>query len=136
MYGVAPMLATAAALLRLAYPLSAETSAMWKFCAVVSIIGGSNLESLVFRSRISTAVTMLVLTPHMRWHLTQSCCAMTLPYLWPYQRVNRDVVKPDESTAKSTSTDHPAVEALVICKERTMLDHMILTVSNVERSLA
>ena len=29
-----------------------------------------------------------------------------------------------------------AVEALVILKERTMLDHIILTVSNVERSLA
>lgn len=34
------------------------------------------------------------------------------------------------------SNGEKAVEALVIQKERTMLDHIILTVSNVERSLA
>ena len=34
----------------LAYPLSAETSAIWKFFAVVSTIAGSNGESLAFRS--------------------------------------------------------------------------------------
>jgi len=36
----------------------------------------------------------------------------------------------------AVSNGEKAVEALVIQKERTMLDHIILTVSNVERSLA
>ena len=53
---------------------------------------------------ISTAVTMLVLTPHVMWTLTQSYFCLT-PYLWSNHRMNREVANPDESIAKSTSTD-------------------------------
>ena len=57
-----------------AVPLSAETSLTLKFSAVASTRAGSNLVSLASLSRISTAVTILVLTPHIRWTLTHSCC--------------------------------------------------------------
>src|SRR6185437_5485645 len=55
------------------YPLSAETSAIWKLLAVVLTIGAKNGASPACLSPISIAVTMLVFTPHMRWHFTHSC---------------------------------------------------------------
>ena len=50
-------------------------------CAVLWARTGRTMESFVCRPSISTAVTMFVLTPHIRWHLTQSCCCLTWPYL-------------------------------------------------------
>src|SRR6516164_9167982 len=47
---------------------------MVKFLAVVSTRSGSSFVSLASLSRISTAVTMLVRTPHIRWTFTHSCC--------------------------------------------------------------
>src|SRR4051812_36634128 len=78
---------------------------MVKVSAVVSTNGGRSGASCASLSRISTAVTMLVLTPHMMWTFTQPCLRRVTPYLWSYQGSNRQVVKPEESPAKSTSTD-------------------------------
>src|SRR4051812_19906525 len=77
---------------------------MVKFFAVASTSGLNCGESPAFRSAISTAVTMFVFTPHIRWHLTQSCPDRSTPYFSSYQRTNREVEKPDESGAKLVST--------------------------------
>src|SRR5262249_42288554 len=52
-----------------------------KILAVASTRPGSSFVSLASLSRISTAVTMLVRTPHIRWTFTHSCCCRTVPYL-------------------------------------------------------
>src|SRR6516225_2364677 len=44
-----------------------------------AFIQGAPRASLASLSRISTAVTMLVLTPHIRWTFTHSCCCRTVP---------------------------------------------------------
>src|SRR5579862_686657 len=104
MYGVPPAFVTASVLVRLPYALSAETSEIAKFLAVVSTIGANIRVSFVYISPIATAVTMFVLTPHIRWHFTQSCLTRSFPYFTSNQRVKREVVKPEESTAKLVST--------------------------------
>src|SRR5580658_11041975 len=103
MNGIAPAAAIISKLVFELYPLSPDTSMTLKFRAVVANIGERSLVSAAFGAPISMAVTMLVLTPHMRWTLTHSCCFCCLPYLWSNQRLNLEVVKPDESAAKSTS---------------------------------
>jgi hypothetical protein len=40
----------------------------------------------------------------MMWAFTHVCCRRVTPYLWSNQDSKRDVVNPDESTAKSSST--------------------------------
>src|SRR5262249_34871334 len=85
-------------------PLSGDDSRMAKGAAVAFTKSGSSLVSLASFSRISTAVTTFVFTPHIRCTFTHSCCCRTTPYLWSNQRIQRDVVKPDESIAKSAST--------------------------------
>ena len=44
-----------------------------------AFIQGAPRASLASLSRISTAVTMLVLTPHIRWTFTHSCCCRSVP---------------------------------------------------------
>ncbi len=63
--GVAPAFTMAVWLSSPLYPLSALTSRMWKFAAVAPTSSGSSGESAASLSRISTAVTTLVFTPHM-----------------------------------------------------------------------
>src|SRR5439155_10992477 len=91
--------------LALRYPLSADTSAIRKFLAAVFTMAGRNCASLACFPRISTAVTMFVFTPHMICTLTHSWRKRSWPYLWSYQRSNLAVLKPEESQAKSDSTD-------------------------------
>src|SRR6185437_11134409 len=77
---------------------------MVKASAVALTSGANRGESPAYRSSTSTAVTTFVLTPHIRLTLTQSCFCIGLPYLWSNHRTYREDVKPELSTAKSTST--------------------------------
>ena len=45
---------------------------MRKFCLVASNMGANCGQSPAYRSPISTAVTMLVFTPQVKWTFTQS----------------------------------------------------------------
>src|ERR1700720_1278252 len=104
MNALAPWAGVAVWFLTLPYALSAETSPTLKWRAVVVSSDGRNSVSAASRSWISTAVTMFVLTPHMRWALTQSCSRLShLRYFLSYHGTKRLDVKPVESTAKSVS---------------------------------
>src|SRR5688500_15314313 len=99
MKAVPPHSAATSKFSKLAYALSADTSPIWNVLAV-SLTSGANCgQSAASRSRIRQAVTMFVLTPQAIWHFTQSCFWRVTPYLWSYQRTNRDDAKPLESMA-------------------------------------
>src|SRR5437868_3478789 len=88
----------------LLYALSPDTSAILKFWAVTSTNAGSRGQSFAFWSKISTDVTMFVLTPQQIWAFTHARPDISLPYFSLYHWTKRDVEKPDESTANFVST--------------------------------
>ena len=104
MKAVPPRSSTACTLALDEYALSAHTSRMVKFSAVVASSGANCGLSAPRQSVSSTAVTMLVRTPVIACSLTHSFLVRSLPHLWSYQRMNRQVVNPVESHAKSSST--------------------------------
>ena len=75
-----------------------------KFSAVVATSFGICGASPAFLSSMTTAVTMFVFTPVIRWTLTHSASSRVTPYFTSNQRMKRDVQKPDESGANVVST--------------------------------
>src|SRR5712691_12556815 len=93
-------LATALRFVWLRYALSAETSFMVKYFAVRSSSGTKYGLSLAAHPETSTAVTILVSTPQVRCAFTHSRLSTSRPYFLLNQRTQRQVLNPEESTAK------------------------------------
>ena len=62
------------------------------------------MVSLAAQPDTSTALTIFVFTPHIRCTFTHSRLSISRPYLRLNQRTQRQVEKPEESTAKSFSS--------------------------------
>ena len=84
--GIPPTASTTLRCLRERQALSALTSRMPKCSAVACTSGTKYVVSFAAQPLMSTAVTIFVFTPHIRWHFTHARLSTSRPYFLLNQR--------------------------------------------------